>query len=831
MSLVADLGHDFVLAARQLRRERALTLLVMVTLVVGIGANLTLVGAVRSLLFSSPPGVGEPSRVGRLLIAGTSGASPMHGGANYPRLLDLQHQAPAFESLASVALRMLSTAKGPTAVELKAQIVSSNFFHVLGASPLFGRTFSPTDGFPSVTSTGGPPLTVLSHDFWVGRLAGDTAALGRQLTVGAISYTIIGVMPPGFRGIESTVPDVWLPVTVAAADPDARIDLADRARYSMHIIGRLRPGIAFERAERQATKVWRESDIAIPGVTQRDSTQVAFSPLDRGRSVDVPREARVTVWLAGASIVILLLACANVANILLSRSIARKHEIAVRLALGATPYRVVRQLVSHAGLLSVLSAGIALGFAAFFGPVLIRLLTGLDGGRFVDPAMVAISILVAFGTGALVSLTSLPLVLSSDQRSALQEPAGRSGRDARQTRLGLLAAQSAMCMVLLVVASWFTTSLRNISTLDLGIDEAHTLRALVNLDGVLASSDIVTATYDEMLRAVRGIPGVTAAAIASSDPYSAGRAVAPHTRSGSADLYWPPARRDVAIEAAVGDAFFSAVGARSLRGRDFRPSDTRAAPQVAIINEPLAHILFPNADPLGDCIIIPTRAGDRSSLCVTVVGVLSGVWYSRITDRDKPMVFIPIAQRVGYDGVWRPQGVFVRTASNPRYVAEEVRRRLQAVRTDLPAVRLSIVADAVASETRPWRIGTFMFGLFGIVALIVAAVGLFAVVSLAVSERSFELAVRRAIGATNRDIVLTTAKGPLIAVLSGLFIGALASLVAGRWLSQILYETSPSDPTTLFGVAAVMIAAAAVALFGPLTHALRSDPSMALRGN
>lgn len=305
-----------------------------------------------------------------------------------------------------------------------------------------------------------------------------------------------------------------------------------------------------------------------------------------------------------------------------------------------------------------------------------------------------------------------------------------------------------------------------------------------------------------------------------------GRAVRAHTDTRSADEVWSGIT-EVAMEAAVGAQFFTTVGAASLRGRDFTSADTHGAPRVAIVNRPLARLLYPNSDPLGRCVILPQHA-DTSGACTTIVGILDGVWYYTILNREKPMVYIPLAQQTG---MWarRPGGMFLRSNGDPARLVEPVRQALQSVRSDLPAVRVTLLRDVVRRETRPWVAGATVFTLFGALALVVAVVGLYAVVSTITMQRSYELAVRLSLGARRRDIVAAVAGDTLMAVGVGLIVGVALAVTARRWLGPLLFQTNPSDPLVMAVATLVMFAVGALAVAAPVRRTLSLDTAAILR--
>lgn len=814
-----DLVRDCRLAFRQALRSRGLTIVIITTLGIGIAANVTLVGAVMNVLLRAPDHVRDPDRVVRLLVLRRDGRGGAVPAGNNPTVIDMRRDATAFAAVAGFASRQLSMGLGREAVDLRVTLVTADFFPLLAAKPLLGRTFTPADGYPRGEAGGGPALAVLSEGFWRRAFGGDVGVLGHPISIGERVYSVVGVMPNGFRGVEPVTPDVWVPVAVAADDPNVRIGLSDRSTYSLSLVARLGASSTRAAAERQATVAWERTNRGASGSTT--PVRVVAAPIALGRGPDAPREAKVTIWLAGVSTLVLLITCANVANLLLGRAVVRRREIAIRIALGARPARLARQMLAEGVVLAVVSGAAALGLTLLAGPLVQHALGGEVHGPLIDPRLLAFTAAIALGAGTFVSLAPMLHSARDGQVAELRTNRAAGARGMSRMRVALLATQSALCMVLLVGAGLFALSLRRVSALDLGIDAEHTVRAIVRLDRLLLSNAELQATYDEMLMRVRAVPGVIAAALASSDPYGAGRAVAAYTPAHGPEFYWPAEVGEVPMEAAVGAGFFRAVGAASLRGRDFEPTDDRGAPRVAIINAPLARTLYPGEDALGKCIMLPDRSDDRDSGCITVVGVLPGVWYRTLLDRDRPIAYVPLAQRTADDGVWRPQGIFVRVHGNPSAGLNDIRRALQDVRADLPAVRVRLMSDVVAAETRPWRLGTMVFVAFGAVALVIAVVGLYGVVSFSVAQRSFEIAVRLALGARRRDILATVAGEGLKAVTLGLALGTVCAVFARRWVGALLFQTSADDPGVIAFVAALLLGVGFIAALLPTVRAYR----------
>ena len=815
-----DARQDLRYALRHHRGAPGFAALIVVTLAIGIGANATMAAAIDRLLLRAPAHVRDPDRVVRLLLVAPNplGGEHVSARSNYPTFLDLKREVASFEAIGAYSPARLSFGEGREAVEARASLVSGSFFSVFGVNAAIGRLFTPADD----SESRGTPIAVLGHGFWQRELGSDTSIVGRTVRIGSLTYTVVGVTPAGFRGVESHDTDVWLPITIAA-EREARIPLSleDRGSAWLSIVARLRRGAMRASAEQEATNVWREYS-APPGSREVARRIVAASVI-RGRGPDRPRDVNVALWLTGVSTLLLLIACANVANLLLARAFARRREIAVRLALGAGRGRLARQMLAEAMLLAGLAGAAALYLAVLGGRLVQRwlLYEGAEG-EFLDVRLFGITAAIALATGVLISLAPLIQSASPDLTRSLRVGVAAGGGRASRVRMALLGTQAALCMMLLIAAGLFAQSLRRVEGLDLGLDLERTLMARIELGRAALPQGEIEATYAAMLQRVRALDGVSHAALAEHDPYIYGRAVAAHTPTRSAESLWHEGVLEVPMEVAVDSGFFRAVGATSLRGRDFEATDQRGAPRVAIINEPLAKLLWPGEEPLGQCMLVSWEGGD----CVTVVGILRGFWKFSILEREKLIVYVPMAQGDGYT---RAGSMFIAVRGDPAVVSLSVRQAIQSVRPDLPAVSVARMRDIVDPQFRPWQLAANMFGIFGGIALLIATVGLYGVVTFATTQRLPEIAIRTALGARPAHVLSLVASDALRAVAAGLGVGALVVLAVRGWVGPLLFQTSPGDPGIVIAVGALLLSVALVASLIPTMRALRRSPATVLR--
>lgn len=796
----------------------------------GVGANAAMVGALDHLLLRPPPGVRQPDKLVRLLRR-SAGSAAVASRISYPMFLELRRDATAFASLAVYSPWRMSYGRGASRSQVRATVVSPEFFHVLGTRASAGRLFGPGDGYPADDAAGGPALVVISHEFRVHHLGSLDRVTGRAVQLDGKAYTIVGVAEPHFRGIEETAPDVWVPISVAVPGGRSIISLSDQQTTWLTVVGRLRNPALADSAAAQADHAWAKYGAAL-GASPSDSSGVIAASVIRDRSPDAPREARITFWLTGVSLLVLVLACATVTNILLVRAVERRPEISLRVALGATPWRIVRQFLVEAVAVALLGGLVALGVALMLGALLTRFsLVNAADGTFVDFRLLALIFLIALVASTAINVGPVVHALRSNVAGSLRGDYGGPGLGRKRLHFFLLATQGALCLLLLLGAGMFSLSLGRIENLDLGVDMDRTVAARFDLSGLVLPKPAIDSIIQEIVAGLQRIPGVRSVALAESDPYRAGRAVAAHTPRHDADFYWRGRGGEVPMEAAVDSGFFGTVGARSLRGRDFTGADNSGGRPVAIINTRLAEILFPGEDALGKCIILPRRADDVGGACVTVVGVLEGYWRRSILNRDALTVYVPLDQRTVRRGLGRPTGVYLSIRGDAAAIAEQARRAIQRVRPDIPAVTVTTMQESIEPEVRPWRAAVALFGLFGMVALCIATVGLYGSVSVAVVQRMPELALLLALGARDRRVVATVLAESVGAVATGLVVGLAVIGLAHDRVSTVLFQTSPTDPWLLAGAIGVLLVATIAGTWKPVRRALQIPPAQVLRGD
>jgi len=832
-SIFDAIRQDVKYSLRQIRRAPLFAGLVIATLAIGIGANATMTNVIDRLLFRPPSSMRDAENLTRLVSVYRSADGVQHASprVDYPTYISLTQQAPALSGVAGyMRPSLLAFASADPGAEVKVSFVTANYFETLGARPFAGRFFVTGDGFPATAISGGPNLVVLSYGFWQRQFGGKTEVLGNVIRIGVGSYTVMGIGPQEFAGVEDENSDVYLPITAALETLIPSRSLAAHDNPYLSVFGRIRSSSSRERVELQTTAVLRAADALTRTPNDKSSVPtVVAAPIVAGLGPDAPREFKITLWLGGVSVLVLLIVCANVANLMLSRALSRRQEISVRLALGASRNRLARQLLTEALVLSGIGGALGFVIAMAGGRALQQMLTPeASTVAAVDLRMLMLTAMITLGTAVCVSL--LPMHHSAKVSLKAGLAAGALNTTARgvQARSILLAVQATLCVVLMIGAGLFSQSLRRVQGLDLGVDLEHTVE--VSLGGVRSlqiSDAAAVSVLDEMRRELLALPGVKRASFAQS-VFGGGVAIGISTPERSFDAIFPPGSwSEAMVASAVDSGLFRTLGLRSLRGREFTSSDVRGGKRVAILNAPLANRLFPNSDALGKCVIIPVPGNTASSgECVEIVGVMSGYYRRNILNRDAMVAFVPIAQQQSRVPAMR---LYLSTSGNATLMVGLIQQKIRLVRPDLRAISVKSMQQVVEPEMRPWNLAATMFMFFGGVALIIAVIGLYAVVSFNVTQRTREIAVRLALGARAYDVVTAICASSSVAVATGLLSGVLIALFVRKQLGVLLFETSPADPMIIAGVALALFVVAIIAMVVPISRALRVNPTEAMK--
>jgi predicted permease len=834
--------QDVRYALRGLRLRPGFAAMVIITLSLGIGANVTMFGILDRLLLKAPAHIVDVDRVVQLHIR-RLGRPQVNSSHPYALHKDFLAGVPEFESVAIttpsavVDRAYYPMGRGPEATRVAGAQVTAGFFPLLGVRPLRGRFFQEDEANEANPQT----FAVIGYGFWQRRFGGRDDAIGQSLELGNQRYTIVGVAPKGFTGVELSDVDVWIPIASAgglrfAKGPDWA---TTRNSQWVSIIARLKPGVSFERAIAQATLVFQVAERArqatlsnVGTLTSPDSFRVELSSILPGKSIKAfglgarAAELRVSKLLGGVSLMVLLIACANVTNLLLVRAIGRRREIAVRLALGVTRRRLVRQLVVEGVVLSVLG-GIGAMLCAQWSSSFIRtLLLGETAwsGSPIDGRLLLFTAVVAIGTGLATSL--LPALQASrpELTTALKSGAREGGSARSRTRAFLLASQAALAIILLAGAGLFVRSLQRVAALPLGVDIDRVLVAGVEHASVGMSNDEARDVFRRVTSRATEIPGISAAATSVGLSFGMGWGVTLHVPGQE-----PPAQTNNPSQYAVTPAYFDVLGIRLVDGRLFTEADRAGSEPVTIINETTARTYFPGRNPLGQCL----KFGADSMPCTTIIGIVTNARRQQLIEEPVSQVYRPLDQldpavydrSVSFFGF----SFIARTTRTPAAVAEPLRKLIQSMGPNMPYAVVRPLADRLGRQTRSWTLGATMFTIFGSLSLLLAAIGLYSVVAFTVAQRVHEYGVRVALGASARSLLRLTIFRGVLPVVAGIAAGILIAVAASRLLEGLLFEVSPRDPAVYVGGSALLLLVAVVASLVPAIRATKVDPMLALR--
>jgi predicted permease len=799
--------QDVRYALRMLARAPGVTAAAVLSLALGIGANTTLFSWVSATLVSPIGGVRDPGSLAVLTSAqGREGGTSL----SYADFLDYRQTPGIAGATAQDELTLTLDADG-RADRVWALIVSDDYFDVLGVRAAVGRTFGPDD------ARAGTPLVVISHGLWQRRFASDPGLVGRSVSINKHAFTVAGVAPPSFHGTTVGLSfDAWVPLSAQRA-----VLLGDRLTPRGHrwlqVLVRLAPGTSL--AQAQAALSATAARLAATHAEDKglDVTVSRFwnAPVGATRVL-----GPVLLVLWGVVALVLLIACANVANLLLARATLRRREVGVRLAMGASRGRIVRQLLTESALLALLGGGAGVLLAVWGAGALrafvpptdfpIALMPALDGRALAFALGLSLLTVIAFGLAPALqaSRSAVGGPLREEQRSVVGGTGGR-------LRGALVGGQLALSVLLLVSAGLLVRSLRHAQTMDPGFDPQGVLLASVDLFGGGYDADTGRRFLASACDSLRTLPGVDSVSLTRRAPLGLGGSSSTSMEVDGYDA--PPDQPAWAFLHIVGPGFFRTMGATILRGRDLGAGDVESAPRVVVIDETAAERYWAGRDPLGSRL----RLGGS---WYTVVGVARTMKHRELAEPARPHVFLPVLQS------YHPLASFlVRTRRDPAALSGEVVSRLRALDAGLPVFNVVPLAEHVQAASFQQRMAGSLLAGFGALALLLAAVGLYGVLAFAVSQRTREIGIRMALGGRARDIYALVARQGLAVVGGGVVAGLAAAAAATRVLGSMLLGVSPTDPLTFALVSAVLLAVAVLACAVPARRAARVDPAVALR--
>ncbi|HSC27103.1 MAG TPA: ABC transporter permease [Vicinamibacterales bacterium] len=818
------LAGDARFAVRSLAHEPGFTLFVCATLALGIGANAAMFGLADRLLLSGPAHVRDARRVVRLYSTQQPDGmraftSPAFGYVTYDLL---RQRSRAFSEVASYAIGNAVEGRGASARPIRVGYASAELFALLGVTPLRGRFLTPAED----SVAGAERVAVLSYSTWQSWFAGDDSAIGRTVVVNDETHVVIGVAPRAFTGPELGRVDLWAPMTVLSARVTPNFTTAWNAQW-LKIVGRLAPGVTPEAAGTELTSIYRRGYTGDDGPAA--NARLSVASLRAGESGSDAAEVHVLRWLTGVTLAVLLIACANVTNLLLARGVRRSRDLAIRAALGASRARLLRMLLFEAIGLAQGGALLGLAIAQLIGDTARRtLFSAVEWtGPPVDRRVLVVSGLVALVTGVLIGL--VPAVRASRPWLASGLKPGEREGGARRSKLrtSLMVVQAALSVVLLVGAGLFIKSLWHLSTMDLGFDPDRVIVVDVNRgslseipDGPMREAARASRRtfYNDLLDRVRALPRVEAASVATGMPFGY-RFTLPVRRPDRPEM--PRLPSGLPSLGAVTPGYFDTMGTAIVRGRAFSDRDGPGTEPVAIVSERMAGTVWPDENPIGKCLLV----GQGSSTCTRVVGVAEDTHRSRLLEPPVMHYYIPAGQEVGFSGPVLL--VRVATASPPPFA--DLRRLLTEADRTITYVRAETLQSRIDPQMQPWQLGASVFTLSGVLALVVAGIGIYSVMSYLIADRRREIGVRLALGARPVDIVGLVLRGSLVTALAGVLAGEVIAVALGRFVEPLLVGTSARDPFVLGATGALLLAVAGAATLGPARRARSVDPVGALR--
>jgi predicted permease len=813
----------------------------------GIGANTAIFTLVHAVLLQSLP-VANPQQLYRIGDGGNCcSGSGMQGTWNYFSYTFYQHiikstpqfeQVVAFSTFAfSVSVRQADSSAPAQTTEGK--FVSGNYFSTFGMQPAAGRLINPSDDTPQA-----PAVVVMSYRMWQQRYGSDPSLIGSTLTINGLPVTLVGVTPPGFFGEQLTVnpPELWIPLYQEPAFSEASPKLNQRRMDWLYLIGRLKPGVSPESLQSQLTlelQQWlrTEGDLSPRDLAKLSKQKLLIAPGGAGIT-SFQRNTRNGLYLLSiASLVVLLIACANLANLLLARSTARHHQTALRLSLGASRWRLICAVLTESVLLSVFG-GLAGLLFAYAGTKAI-LLIAFRGASYVpietSPSLpiLGFALLLSIITGVTFGVAPAWISTRVDPADGLRGNSRTTSHHALPQKT-LVIVQATLSTVLLVVAALVTQSLRNLENADLGFQTAG--RIIVSINPMMAGykPEQLPALYEQIQERLDQLPGVRSSSISLYAPqnnccWNGGVSIAGRSDEWIKDAHTTWVR--------VSPRYFETIGSPVLRGRPITADDTPTSQRVAVVDESFAHKFFPNEDPIGKYFGQNTGAPGHDS-DYEIVGVIKNTNYIGITNKQNPMYFLPLVQTIQYSSPkyarWESESTYAQSiqlnvANAPESYEKSIRQTLASINPNLSVLDVTSFREQVNREYNQQRLIARLAGLFGLLALLLASVGLYGVTAYNVTRRTNEIGIRMALGANRGKVVNMVLRGAISQIVIGLCIGIPLAILSGRYLAHQLYAVGRFNPIAVGGAIFILSLCAFIAGLIPARRAASIDPMNALR--
>jgi putative ABC transport system permease protein len=825
---MAAIRQDLTYAVRSLRKQPGFTATAVLMLSLGIGANVAIFSLVNALLLRPLP-FAEPDRLMLVHLRAPDLESPgIHRNMvwSYPKYQFMREHQQTFESLGAFASWTWNVTGAGSPERAIGEMVDATYLQTIGVRPQLGRAFT----IEEAGSAGSAPLAILSDGFWRRRFGGGTDVIGRTIGLDGIPHEIVGVLPTGFRGLTGQA-DVWVPLTTQPAEA-----LAEKWNHSYTVVGRVKPGVPLRQADAETRTLGAGVNQAFPDPMGRPHRFGATAvPLNDERADPLIRRSILLLLIAVAAV--LLIVCLNVANLVYGRALGRQREVAIRLALGASRWRIVRQLMTESVLLASLSAVAALAVAyvlvsagASMLPDLRILLprgqsAGLTrvglGGLSVDTGVLLFTACTAFVTAILFGLVPAWKASKRDLTAAMRTGGancvsqGSRGTGARNL---LAAGEIAVALVLLTAGGLLVKSVSRLQATELGFDPRALIAARVALPAPQYTSERATQFLDELLNRLAARPEVASVAYGNCPPVSGG---CNGTTATFPDRPVASGERPLVGVLWASPSYFDVLGIRLVKGRVFSDRDRQGQPKVVVINEAAAREFWGSADPIGKRIGVGQGGfGDGAE----VIGIVADVRYGEVEKSVKPDVYLPLLQSRRSGGY-----LFVRGRVGNETLVPALRTEVQAMDPDLPLADVRTMEDRFGEATWRTRMSAWLLSAFAALALLLAALGVYAVMTQGVQQRAREIGVRLALGAARGDIFRLVIGRAVAIALAGIAAGLLLSIPSMRLLSALLYQVTPGDPMVPGTLALMLLAVALLAGYLPARRATRVDPLRTLR--
>ena len=808
--------QDIRFGGRMLVRNPGFSILAILCLMLGIGTSAAVMSWIEGILIRPYPLVAHQERM--VALFGTKQGTAEREGLSYPDFLDLQKNSTLFESFIVDRIMGTTLSIGDRAERASGGIVSANYFDALGVRPMLGRGFRPEEG----EGRNAHPVTVISYLTWQDRYKGDPDIVGKTQFLDGVQHTIIGVAPEEFHGTFIGYSfNFWVPTSMQETFDSTGYKLEDRGARWIEGYAFLKPGINRQQAQAELNAIAQRLENDFPETNRGHGFGIL--PLSKTPFNAVTNLSPILAITSGVAAFVLLIACANVSNLLLARSLLRRHEMTMRLALGAGRRRLIKQLFTEGLILSLIAAAGGIIVAYWCRNALVLVAPSrtpgitIDYPGHLDWRVLALSVAVCIGSTMLFALVPAIQASHVDLSGALKsEGSGMIGGSGRsRLRSVLVFVQVALSFVLIAGTGLVLRSLVQMQNADPGFSTRNAIVTSVDLFSAGYKPDKAKIFYEQLLERIRALPGVQSAALARLRPFSYGTySSAPLEIEG----YQPPRNEQVASDYnEVGEGYFATIGIPIIAGREFARSDDENAPPVAIVNETMAAKYWPGKDPVGQRLKVKDK-------WMEIVGLAKNANYRTKLEQSTPFFYVPVRQNF-----FVQNNILIRTDQSPAAIRSALAREVHTLDPNLAPLDAISLQEQVDLMSYTQRLAVALLAIFGGMALFLAAIGLYAVMSYSVSQSTRELGMRMALGARAGDVLRLVISRGLRLTTAGIVIGAMAALLITRLMANLLYKVSPSDPIAFGFALIVMIVVALVACFLPARRAAHVDPARALR--